>query len=135
MDNTHITLDNDSVPVMEIAKINLQEGDVLAVKLIGDDLDPSSMSSLKEQLKTLFPNNKIMIFSMPLGSNIFFEAIGQQPLGDLERVVETQVTAGEPKRGVMTDRDVDLFMEEHEQLMNQLAKMEEQEKNGDKDGK
>ena len=61
--------------VVELQKINLKFGDVLSVKLVGDDFDEYTTQSLQEHLKSIFPENKIMVFTMPTGSDIVFEAV------------------------------------------------------------
>lgn len=65
--------------VVELQKINLKEEDVLSVKLISDDFDENTMASLREHLQGVFPDNKIMVFTMPVGSDIVFEAIVREP--------------------------------------------------------
>jgi hypothetical protein len=55
--------------------INLSTGDILSVKLIGDDFDQETTDSLKSMLKGVFPDNRVMVFTMPVGSDILFEAI------------------------------------------------------------
>lgn len=65
--------------VVELQKINLVPGEVLAVKLIGDDFDADTMQSLKEHLEMVFTKNKIMVFTMPKNSDIVFEAINSSP--------------------------------------------------------
>lgn len=64
---------------VEISKINLKPGDVLSVKLVGDDFDVDTMESLKSHLQSVFTENKIMVFTMPKGSDIVFEAVTNEP--------------------------------------------------------
>lgn len=59
----------------ELTRIKLEPGEVLAVKLYGDDYDEANVHALQNQLKTLFPNNKIMVFMLPNGSDLQIEAI------------------------------------------------------------
>ena len=61
--------------VAELQVINLKQGDVLSIKLIGDDFDGSSAESLRKHLKNVFPNNKVMVFLMPSGSDLQIQAI------------------------------------------------------------
>ena len=60
---------------IELQKINLGPNDVLSVKLVGDDFDVDTMNDLKEHIKSIFPNNRVMVFCMPTGSDIQFQAI------------------------------------------------------------
>ena len=65
--------------VVELQKISLAPGDVLAVKLVGDDFDVDTMESLRDSLKQVFTNNKVMVFQMPKNSDIQFSAIESAP--------------------------------------------------------
>lgn len=65
--------------VAELTVINLKPGDVLSVKLVGDQFDEETTKSLQDHLKTVFPDNKIMVFTMPNGTDIVFEAIKPAP--------------------------------------------------------
>lgn len=57
-----------SLNLLDVAKIDLEPGDVLVVKCKGKDFeDPSVLQSLQEQFKMLFPYNKIAMFF--LGDN------------------------------------------------------------------
>ena len=60
---------------VQLSKINLSFGDVLSVKLVGDDFGPEVMESLKSHLETVFPLNKIIVFTMPKNTDIVFEAV------------------------------------------------------------
>lgn len=66
--------------VVELQKINLKHGDVLSVKLVSNEFDDNTMLSLREHLQSVFPDNKIMIFTMPKGSDIVFEAVTKNPV-------------------------------------------------------
>jgi len=69
--------------IAELQVLRLEAGDVLSVKLIGDDFDQATAESLQQHLAKLFPNNKVSIFTMPNGSDILFQAIKQpQPEGN-----------------------------------------------------
>jgi hypothetical protein len=65
--------------LVELQKISLKPGDVLAVKLVGDDFDIDTMESLRDSLKQVFTNNKVMVFQMPKDSDIQFTAIESAP--------------------------------------------------------
>lgn len=61
--------------VAELQVIKLAPGDVLSVKLVGDNFDQETMESLQDHLKQVFKDNRIMVFTMPNNSDIVFEAI------------------------------------------------------------
>lgn len=65
--------------IAELQVISLGKGDVLSVKLIGDSFDEATMQSLQAHLAPIFPKNKVMVFTMPTGSDIVFEAVKQSP--------------------------------------------------------
>lgn len=65
------------ISLTELKIINLQQGDVLSVKLVGDDFDANIMENLRYHLNQVFTRNKVMVFTMPTGSDIIFEAITQ----------------------------------------------------------
>lgn len=68
--------------VAELQVISLKPGDILSAKLIGDEYDVDTMASLREHLKRVFPNNEVMVFAMPNGSDIQFQAIKpEEPKG------------------------------------------------------
>jgi len=64
----------------ELTRLELKPGEVLAVKLYGDDYEDSDINGLQESLKNLFPNNKIMMFVLPTGKDLQMEVIS----GNLE---------------------------------------------------
>lgn len=66
--------------IVELQKINLKPGDVLSAKLVGNDFDQETTESLSRHLKSIFPDNKIMVFTMPVGSDIVFEAVTKEPV-------------------------------------------------------
>jgi hypothetical protein len=59
----------------ELTRISLNPGEVLCVKIISDDVPDRNIQELHEKLKELFPNNKAMIFMMPVGSDISLTTI------------------------------------------------------------
>lgn len=62
---------------IEVQKINLQPNDVLMVTVQHEDADEQSMLALKETLTSLFPNNKIMLFSLGLEGYVKFTVASQ----------------------------------------------------------
>jgi hypothetical protein len=73
-------MDNDDLKIkeVEVTRVNLQPGDLLAVKIYADDIDSNHLKALKAQLKALFPDNKIMLFALPIGSKIEMDVIDTQ---------------------------------------------------------
>lgn len=59
----------------ELSVIKLEPGDVLSVKLYGDDYDEVDLKGLQNQLQTTFPNNKVMMFVLPNGNDLQMEKI------------------------------------------------------------
>jgi len=68
--------------IAELKVINLAPGDVLSVKLIGDDFNQEITESLQTLLVSIFPNNKVVVFTMPTNSDIMMEVIKQAPKVD-----------------------------------------------------
>ena len=68
-------MDDLKITEVEVTRVNLQPGDLLAVKIYADDIDESHLKALKGQLKTLFPDNKIMLFALPKGSKIEMDVL------------------------------------------------------------
>jgi hypothetical protein len=60
---------------VEVTKLNLLPGQVLVVKVYVDDTSETDLSGLKRQLSTLFPNNKIMLFGLPVGGKIEMDVL------------------------------------------------------------
>lgn len=57
---------------IEVTKLNLQPGDVLTVTIKDNDIDTSSLESLREMFKRLYPNNEVALFGIGLNSDITF---------------------------------------------------------------
>jgi len=78
-------MENDPIKFQEaeVTKLNLQPGDVLAVKVYADDITPEHLKALKAQLQALFPGNKIMLFAMPIGSKIEMDVLDTRPANPL----------------------------------------------------
>lgn len=51
--------------IAEISKLNLQPGDILSVKMVGEEFDENAMKSLKAQFSAIFPNNRVSIMVLP----------------------------------------------------------------------
>lgn len=61
--------------LVELQRIKLEPGEVLTVKLYGDDYEQEEVATLKEHLKTIFPNNVVAMFVLPNGNDIQMEAV------------------------------------------------------------
>ena len=66
---------------VELIKLSLEPSDVLGVKITGGDIGPSDLNELNNQLKKVFPNNKVMIFYVPEGTEMEFTAIKPVEVG------------------------------------------------------
>src|SRR5258708_23429532 len=75
---------NIGFDIAELQVINLQEGDILSVKLIGDEFTSEHMLELKFQLEQVFKKNKVMVFAMPDKSDMMLEVIRSQSKGYCE---------------------------------------------------
>ncbi len=54
-----------------VEKLNLVPfTDTLVVKVISDTVTEEAMGALGEQLRQRFPNNKVIVFSLPVGEDI-----------------------------------------------------------------
>ncbi len=60
-------------------RVSLLPGEVLGVKVVSDTLGNSTLSDLQKKLSSLFPNNKVMVFCMPVGEDISFTAMSGSP--------------------------------------------------------
>jgi len=64
---------------LEITKISLLPGQILAVKIFSDDVSQADLGMLRAQMKSLFPNNKIMLFALPTGGKIEMDILDTNP--------------------------------------------------------
>jgi hypothetical protein len=92
--------ENDlAIKEVEVTRVNLQPGDLLMVKIYADDITPEHLTALKAQLKTLYPNNKIMLFALPIGSKIEMDVIDTRlpnPLAIPPGVTPVNLSCAEP---------------------------------------
>ena len=69
-------MDNElKITEVEATRLNLLPGEVLVVKIYADDITEAHLKALKAQLKTLYPDNKIMLFALPIGSKIEMDVL------------------------------------------------------------
>lgn len=62
---------------IEVQKINLQPGDVLMVTVQHEDVNEEALYALKNTLTGIFPDNKIMLFSMSSEGYVKFTVASQ----------------------------------------------------------
>lgn len=68
-----------SLKEIEVARLNLQKGDVLALKLRGDELmDQAVIQSLKNNFQLLFPDNKIIVLGLGEENDVNFEILNAE---------------------------------------------------------
>lgn len=58
---------------VEVAKINLQPGEILAVTIKHDDISLYELNDLGKEVQKYFPNNKIMMFNVGTEGDMKFE--------------------------------------------------------------
>lgn len=77
----------------ELTRIKLEPGEVLSVKLFGDDYEIENVEGLKKQLQSLFPNNKIIMFMLPNGNDLQMEIVSgsleDNKSKELDKLVDT----------------------------------------------
>lgn len=66
-----------SIKEIEVAKLNLQPGDTLAVTIKSDGLDEYILQALKDNFKIAFPNNRVLLFGVGENDDIKFTAISE----------------------------------------------------------
>ena len=49
---------------VEVSRLNLKQNDVLVVKMHGDDFDVAMLKGLQAHFRKVFPNNKVLVFSL-----------------------------------------------------------------------
>lgn len=55
---------------VDVQKLNLQPGEVLIVTVRSDEADEASVNGLSKGLKNIFPNNKVVVFSVGASDGI-----------------------------------------------------------------
>lgn len=68
---------------IEVTKLDLQPGQILAVKVFADDVSQKDIAQLKAQIQAFFPNNRIMLFAMPVDGRIEMDVIDSRPLNTI----------------------------------------------------
>lgn len=62
---------------VELVKLNLNPGEILAMIVKSDDMDGQTIGALKSQLSKVFPDNKVLIFGIGLGDSLSFGVISE----------------------------------------------------------
>jgi hypothetical protein len=60
---------------IEVTKINLQPGQILMASVYSDDISQADLSTLRIKLQTLFPDNKVILFGLPVDGKIEMSVI------------------------------------------------------------
>lgn len=105
---------NMNFTLVELTKIQLAPDEVLAVKLYGDDYDSETIGQLRDQLKAVFPNNRIMMFTLPNGTDIQMEAIKGSEVPDKTASCSTtnycsDCSCGKKEAAEESDKAIDLI--------------------------
>ena len=65
-----------NITEMQVARLNLTPGEILAVVIKTDDVSEELVGSVKANIQKLFPGNRVLIFGIGLGDSIQFSKIG-----------------------------------------------------------
>jgi hypothetical protein len=65
--------------VVEVQRVGLQPGDVLAVTVKNNDVSQEAIDQLRKQLQIVFPDNKVFVFAMGVQDDVHFAIISQTP--------------------------------------------------------
>lgn len=60
---------------VDVAKLNLQPGEVLVVSVKNDDVSGEDLRPLHEIFTTVFPNNKIILLCVGTNGDVKFEIL------------------------------------------------------------
>lgn len=55
---------------IEVIRLDIKPGQVLAVTVYSDDIFESDLHSLRAKLQNIFPDNKIILFSLPVSGKM-----------------------------------------------------------------
>lgn len=72
--------------VVELTQIDLKPNGVLMVTVKNDDMDHASIQALRDQLQSVFPNNRIFVFGMGTADEVKFVAVNQEAVAKPENV-------------------------------------------------
>jgi hypothetical protein len=63
---------------VEIAKLALKPGEVLAIRVYSSIVDDMDLAMLRRQLASVFPDNKILLFALPSGDKMDISVIAKE---------------------------------------------------------
>jgi len=61
--------------LVEVSKIKLAPGDILALTIKSDDLDQTDLEGIRDHLKTLFKNNKVLVACVSTKDDLKYSVI------------------------------------------------------------
>jgi hypothetical protein len=64
-----------NIKEVEVQKLNIQPGEVLVISIKTISLEEEDLADIKRSFEQLFPNNKVVIFSMTKNSKVEFTTI------------------------------------------------------------
>jgi hypothetical protein len=85
--------------IAEISKISLNPGDVLVVKLMGDEYADFDLHSLKAALDSVFPNNKVLVTTIPSEHDMKIEIISSPAASSCAVSVCSDCSCGKAANG------------------------------------
>lgn len=68
-----------SLTEVQVRKLNVQPGDVLAVNIKCEDIDHDQIKQIRDEFKKVFPNNEVMVIGFGLEDDMDIEIL--RPLG------------------------------------------------------
>lgn len=66
-----------TIKELEVMKLNLSPSDTLVVKLKGERMSEEDSNNLAAALRRRFPNNKVIVFTLPEEHDIIFEVVNE----------------------------------------------------------
>lgn len=89
--------------LVELTRINLMPGEVLSVKLYGDDYEDMDLAGLQKSLESMFPNNKVMMFVLPAGKDLQMEVISGNLENKPDMDLAPELAAHQSQRAALMD--------------------------------
>lgn len=80
-------MNNIKLNEVDATKLNLQPGDVLVTTIKSDDITMASMNGLGEQLRGIFPNNKVIVMGVGSEGDIKFTVAKDAASSDTKAAV------------------------------------------------
>lgn len=70
--------DLDKALELELQKVDIKDGDVYVVKMIGDEFDQMTIENFKKVLKGKFPRVEFIILAMPANHKVEFQKLAKE---------------------------------------------------------